>query len=452
MTEPATSSSTARGGWASPAGFIIAAVGSAVGLGNLWRFSYTASTGGGAAFVLLYLLLVLIIGLPVLTAELSIGRGTGLSPIRALEKVGGRGWRIVGAMFVLLGFLIFSYYSVIMGWTARMVWDSARGAIPADTGTYFNAISTGKYAVLWHAAGMMLTIWIVLGGVRRGIERAATILMPILLALLVSLAAWAATLTGGSEGYSFYLQPDFSALLDVNLIASAAAQAFFSLSLGMGAMITYASYIRRKTLNLPKQAGIIALSDTTVAFLGGLVVFPIIFHFGLQDSMSSSAIGALFIALPKAFQSIAVGGTLVGTVFFVALYIAALTSAISLLEVVVAGIIDAWGWSREQAALVAGGSILLVGIPSALSLNWMGFIDKFLGEAMLAVGGLLIAILTGWVWSAGADEELSRGFPHPGMRKAWLWLLRIFIPPVLAIVAYTTFKQVVPLARALFGG
>ena len=448
MTDPAPE----RGGWKSPAGFVIAAIGSAVGLGNLWRFSYIASTGGGAAFVLLYLVLVLIIGIPVLTAEFTIGRGTGLSPIRALEKVGGRGWRIVGAMFVLLGFLIFSYYSVIMGWTARMVWDSARGAIPADTGAYFNTISTGKSAVLWHAAGMMLTIWIVLGGIRRGIERAAKILMPILLVLLVSLATWAATLTGGGAGYSFYLKPDFQALLDVNLIASAAAQAFFSLSLGMGAMITYASYIRRKDLNLPKQAGIIALSDTAVAFIGGLVVFPIIFHFGLQESMSSSAIGALFIALPKAFHSLAVGGALVGTIFFIALYIAALTSAISLLEVVVAGIIDAWGWSRERAAMVAGGTILLVGIPSALSLNWMGFIDKFLGEAMLAVGGLLIAILTGWVWSAGADEELSRGFPYPGLRKAWLWLLRVLVPGVLAVVVYTTFKQVIPLAKALLGG
>ena len=448
MTDPAPE----RGGWKSPTGFIIAAIGSAVGLGNLWRFSYTASTGGGAAFVLLYLVLVLIIGIPVLTAELTIGRGTGLSPIRALEKVGGRGWRIAGAMFVLLGFLIFSYYSVIMGWTARMMWDSARGAIPADTGAYFNTISTGKSAVLWHAGGMLLTIWIVVGGIRRGIERAATILMPILLALLVSLATWAATLTGGGAGYSFYLKPDFQALLDVDLVASAAAQAFFSLSLGMGAMITYASYIRRKNLNLPKQAAIIALSDTIVAFIGGLVVFPIIFHFGLQDSMSSSAIGALFIALPKAFHSLAVGGSLVGTIFFVALYIAALTSAISLLEVVVAGVIDAWGWSRKRAAVVAGGTILLVGIPSALSLNWMGFIDKFLGEAMLAVGGLLIAILTGWIWSAGADEELSRGFPYPGLRKVWLWLLRVLVPAVLAVVAYTTFRQVIPLARALFGG
>ena len=441
-----------RGAWKSSAGFIIAAVGSAVGLGNLWRFSYTASTGGGAAFVVLYLVLVLAVGIPVLTAELTVGRATGLSPIRALERIGGRGWRIVGAMFVLLGFLIFSYYSVIMGWTARMVWDSARGTIPADTGAYFTAISTGKAAVLWHAAGMMLTIWIVLGGIRQGIERAATILMPILFALLVGLATWAATLHGGGAGYSFYLKPDFRALLNLDLIASAAAQAFFSLSLGMGAMITYASYIQSKELNLPKQAGIIALSDTAVAFVGGLVVFPIIFHFGLQESIGSSAIGALFIALPKAFHSLVPGGALIGTIFFIALYIAALTSAISLLEVVVAGIIDAWGWSREQAALIAGGAILLVGIPSALSLDWMGFLDKFLGEAMLAVGGVLIAILTGWIWSEGADAEVAHGFPYPALRRAWLWLLRIFIPVVLAVVAYTTFKQVVPLARALVGG
>ncbi len=441
-----------RGAWKSSAGFIIAAVGSAVGLGNLWRFSYTASTGGGAAFVLLYLVLVLCVGIPVLTAELTVGRGTGLSPIRALERIGGRGWRVVGAMFVLISFLIFSYYSVIMGWTARMVWDSARQAIPADTGAYFTDISTGKAAVLWHAAGMMLTVWIVLGGVRQGIERAATVLMPILFALLVALATWAATLHAGGAGYAFYLKPDFRALLDVNLISSAAAQAFFSLSLGLGAMITYASYIQQQDLNLPKQAGIIALSDTAVAFIGGLVVFPIIFHFGLQESISSSAIGALFIALPKAFHSLPHGGGLVGVIFFVALYIAALTSAISLLEVVVSGVIDAWGWSREQAALMAGVAILLVGIPSALSLDWMGFLDKFLGEAMLAVGGILIAILTGWVWSDGADAELAHGFPHPALRRAWLWTLRLFIPVVLAAVAYTTFTQVVPLAVALVGG
>ncbi len=453
MTAPPSAPAPApgRGTWKSSAGFIIASVGGAVGLGNLWRFSYTASSGGGAAFVLLYLVLVLAIGLPVLTAELTIGRGTGLSPIRALERVGGRRWRIVGSMFVVLAFLIFSYYSVIMGWTGRLLWDSIRGAVPEDTGAYFGQMSTGMPAILWHGVGMMLTIWIVLGGIRRGIERAATILMPILFALLIGLAVWAATLSGAGAGYSFYLRTDFAALLDLDLIASATAQAFFSLSLGLGAMITYASYIERRDVSLPKQAGIIALSDTAVALIGGLVVFPIVFHFGLQDSVSSSAIGALFIALPSAFNAMAPGGQLVGTIFFVALYIAALTSAISLLEVVVAGVIDAWGWTRERAALVAGGAILLVGIPSALSLEWMGFIDKLLGEAFLALGGLLIAILTGWIWSSGADEELGRGFPYPGLRKTWLWLLRLVIPVALAVVAYTAFKQVIPLARALVG-
>jgi NSS family neurotransmitter:Na+ symporter len=188
-----------RDSWQSSAGFLLAAVGSAVGLGNLWRFAYTASEGGGAAFVFVYLIFVLGIGLPVMTAELAIGRSTGLSPIRAIVEVAGRKWRWLGGMFVFAGFAILSFYSVIMGWTLRLLLDSIRGKVPLDTGAYFGEISTGTPAVLFHVVGMILTVAIVRGGIRGGIERAAKILMPILFLLLIGLALWAATLWRGKR-------------------------------------------------------------------------------------------------------------------------------------------------------------------------------------------------------------------------------------------------------------
>lgn len=438
-----------RDSWKSSAGFLLAAVGSAVGLGNLWRFAYTASEGGGAAFVLLYMVLVVFIGIPVMTAELAIGRSTGLSPVRAMSEVGGRKWAWVGAMFVLGGFAILSFYSVIMGWTGRLLLETALARVPEDTAAHFGEFSTGGVAIAFHLVGMAVAVVIVRGGIHAGIERAARILMPLLFLLLVALAVWAATLSGASEGYRFYLQPDFSQLLDTDVIAAAAGQAFFSLSLGMGAIITYASYLRGHEMNLPKQGALIAFSDMGVALLGGLVTFPIIFHFALQDQVSASTVGALFIALPRAFNAMGPSGTIVGTVFFIALYIAALTSAISLLEVVVSGIIDGWGWVRNKAAVVAGIAVAAAGIPSALSLDWLGFLDKFAGEVVLVFGGMLIAILTGWIWDRGAAEELAQGFDHPGLTRAWIWLLRTIVPIVLAIVLVITLRQAVPLARAL---
>jgi NSS family neurotransmitter:Na+ symporter len=218
----------------------------------------------------------------------------------------------------------------------------------------------------------------------------------------------------------------------------------------MGAIITYASYLKGQKLNLPRQATVIGLSDMSVALVGGLVTFPIIYHFGLQGDVSESSVGALFIALPRAFGSMGSGGVIVGTVFFLALYIAAITSAISLLEVVVSGAIDAWGWTRHRAALTAGALVALAGVPSASSLDWLGFLDKTVGEFFLVVGGMLIALLTGWILSEKADGELAEGFPHDGMRHTWIWLLRVVVPLILAVVAYFTFRQVIPLAGALF--
>jgi len=440
-----------RGAWGSNAGFILAAVGGAVGLGNLWGFAYSASQGGGAAFVILYFVFVLFVGLPVLTAELVIGRHTKRSPVAALGALGGDHLKLkwVGVFFVLVGFGILSFYSVIMGWTGRLLIDFVRGAVPEDTAAHFGAISEGFGAIVAHLVGMLLTIFVITRGVQRGIERVSVVLMPTLFFLIASLAVWAATLSGSGPGYAFYLQPDLSKIFEARTITGAAGQAFFSLSLGMGAMITYASYLPGRG-SLPAKAGLIALSDTMVAFVGGLVTFPVIFHFGLQQEVSDSAIGALFIAVPRGLLSFGAAGQYVGIVFFSALYIAALTSAISLLEVVSSAAIDSLGWTRSRAGWVAGGVIALAGVPGALSSDWVGFLFQLVGQAFLVLGGLVLALIVGYVWKDTARRELLGGFDHPGLATAWIWLLRTVVPLMLAVTLYFSVLGLGPLARALF--
>ncbi len=437
-----------RGAWGSNAGFILAAVGGAVGLGNLWGFAYSASQGGGAAFVVLYFVFVLFVGLPVLTAELVIGRHTKRSPIAALGMVGGDRLKWVGLLFVLVGFGILSFYSVIMGWTGRLLIDFVRGAVPEDTAAHFGAISEGPGAIVAHLVGMLITIFVITRGVQRGIERVSVVLMPTLFFLIASLAVWASTLSGSGPGYAFYLQPDFSKIFHTQTITGAAGQAFFSLSLGMGAMITYASYLPGRG-SLPAKAGLIALSDTMVAFVGGLVTFPVIFHFGLQQQVNDSAIGALFIAVPRGLLSFGAAGQYVGIVFFSALYIAALTSAISLLEVVSSAAIDSLGWTRTRAGWVAGAAIALAGIPGALSSEWVGFLFQLLGQAFLVLGGLLLALIVGYVWKDTARTELLTGFANPTLATAWIWLLRTVVPVMLAVTLYFSSIALGPLARAL---
>ncbi len=439
-----------RESWKSTLGFVLAAVGSAVGLGNLWRFAYLASEGGGAAFVLAYLAIVAVVGVPLLTAELVVGRRTQASALRAPAVVAGPPWRWLGVVFVVAGFGILAYYSVIMGWTAQLLVDTLRGAIPEDTAAHFAVTSAGGRAVVFHLIGMALTIAIVAGGVRGGIERASLVLMPTLFLLVLGLAIWAGTLSGAGAGYTFYLRPELGELAHFGTLSRAAGQAFFSLSLGMGAIMTYASYLRGAG-NLPREAGTIAISDTAVAFVGGLVTFPVVSHFGLQGAVGESTVGALFIALPRAFHAMGAAGVVVGVLFFVALYIAALTSAISLLEVVTAGLIDAVGWPRRAAALAAGSAIAAAGVPVALDTRWVGLLDQLVGNMLLIFGGLMTAILVGYVWRE-ADEELARGFPYPAARRVWRWLLRVALPAILLIVLYGGVRTTVEMVRGLLAG
>lgn len=427
--------SAPREHWSRGLGFTLAAVGSAVGLGNMWRFSYMASENGGAAFVILYVLMTLVVGLPVMLAEFTLGRGSAKSPIQALYHYGGSAWRPLGAFFVLTGFTILAYYSVIAGWAVRYAVEGIVSGFPADAGARFGAVSEGWDAVAWHLGFMVLTTTVVAGGVRAGIERASLILMPALGTFIVGLAIYAATLDGASGGYAYYFTTDFAEIFSFDVAKDAAGQAFFSLSLGMGTMLTYASYLSRDS-DLPDEAALIAISDFGVALVAGLVIFPLLFALGLQSEIvggGTGTLGALFVVLPKAFASMGATGTVVGGLFMGALSMAALTSAISLLEPVVSSAVDTLGWTRKRSAVVAGTAIALVGLPAALDVGLLDIMDSVGGQLFLLMGGLGLSLFVGW---AMEDPIAAVGATRRGGLGVWRFLLRWVVPSILALMAY----------------
>ncbi|HUF50079.1 MAG TPA: sodium-dependent transporter [Longimicrobiales bacterium] len=445
--------------WGSRFGFLMAAVGSAVGLGNMWRFSYATAEHGGAAFVMLYLIITFTVGVPVMIAEFGIGRETRRSPIGALRRMGGAGWVPAAYLFVAAGFLILSYYAVIAGWVSRYAIEAILSPWPADAGAYFGAVSGSADGasklppILYHLGFMALTILIVAGGVKGGIERVSSFMMPLLGLILVGLAVWATTLAGAGEGYRYYLTPKFEELFSLETLAAASSQAFFSLSLGMGAMLTFASYLKRDT-NLPAEATIISLSDLAVAFIAGLVVFPVIFALGLQEAVGESTVGALFISLPGAFVAMGAIGRVVGIFFFVALFIGAITSAIALLEVVVSSVIDEWKFDRRKAAIAAGIVIALLGILPASNINALDAMDGVASEVFLPLGGLLLAMLVGWGPAGKRLEVFSEG-ASPAVRGifgGWLWTLRVVVPILLVVVLSQTVPSALEKVRTAFGG
>ena len=415
-------------------GFTLAAVGSAVGLGNMWRFSYMTAENGGAAFVLVYVFMTLLVGLPVLLAELTLGRGAGRSPVQAFVHFSTVRYAPLGWLAVLTPFVILSYYSVIAGWTLRYAVEGVLGGFSADAGAYFGRVSEGWDAVGWHLVFMAITVGVVSGGVRAGIERAALVLMPVLGLLVVGLAVYAASLDGSGAGYRYYFATDFSGI-SFDVAKDAASQAFFSLSLGMGAIITYASYLERDH-DLPRESALIAVSDFSIALVAGLVIFPILFALSLQGEIlggETGTLGALFVVLPKAFAMMGGAGTAVGGLFMVALAVAGLTSAISLLEVVVSTAMDVQGMARRRAALWLGGAVALLGIPSALSIGVLDFVDSLGGALFLVLGGLGTSLFVGWRMADPVGEARGRG--APGALALWRFLLRWLVPPVLVVMA-----------------
>lgn len=422
-----------RENWNSRVGFILAAVGSAVGLGNIWRFPFQVGQEGGAAFLLMYLFFILLIGLPAILVEFAIGRRAQLSPVGALREYGGARWQYVGALFMCIAFLIMSYYSVVAGWVLRYFVGSLTGGYFDDPQGYFLDIAVGADALVFHAIFMVLVVVIVAFGVQRGIELAAKAMVPALIILLLGIALYATTLSGAGEAFSYYLSPDLSLLAEEwrSIVPAAAGQAFFTLSLGMGIMITYASYLSEDE-NLAVDGGIIIGFDTAMAVLAGFVAFPILFTAGIEPADPGA--GAIFIALAGGFAEIAFG-QLLGVVFFFAFALGALTSAISLTEVVVSYAIDEHGIERGRAALAIGGGMFLLGAPVTIDLVLVDLYDILAAQILLVSGSILLMILVGWLYPTAALEELELGVGDlDALGDAWLWLIRV---PVLVVLLVT---------------
>ncbi len=441
-----------RDTWGSKLAFVLAAAGSAIGLGNIWGFPTVAGQNGGAAFLAIYLLAVAFIGAPVMLAELIIGRKTQRNPVGAFKALApGSVWVVVGGLGVLTGIIILSFYSVIAGWTLSYIIKAATGTFTAgaDTEAIFGHVAGDAVpAIGWHLLFMIITVAVVLGGVRKGIERWTKILMPALFVILILLVIRAVTLPGAGVGLEFYLKPDFSAL-SMEIILAAIGQAFFSLSLGMGAMITYGSYISKKD-DLVSSAAWVTGFDTTIAIMAGLIIFPTLFSAGLEPGTGGP--GMVFVVLTSLLGSIPpepMGGVIFGTLFFSLLAIAALTSSMSLLEVASSWLIDERKYSRKRAAITIGATAFVLGIPSALGngavawltevpgvgLDFLSLLFTIFGQYSLVIGALLISIFIAWVWGvkqAGEEVRVNDGrFP---LGRTWAVLIRYLAPLAIAAI------------------
>ncbi|OKH87887.1 sodium-dependent transporter [Thalassospira sp. TSL5-1] len=431
--------------WGSRLGFILAAAGSAVGLGNIWKFPYMAGSNGGGAFLLIYLALVFTIGLSVMLAEMVIGRMAEKNAIGAFKKLKGGAWPLVGLCGVGAAFTILSFYSVVAGWTIAYMVKAVTGALsssdPAVLGAAFDGfISSNISPLVYHAIFMALTVFVVLSGIGSGIERASKILMPALFVLLLVLIVRAVTLPGADAGLSFLLQPDF-AKVTWNTVSDALSQAFFSLSLGMGAMITYGSYLSKKE-NIAGAAGWVVLLDTAVAVLAGLLILPAVFAFGFDPAAGP---GLTFITLPAVFAQMPFGEVF-AFLFFLLLAIAALTSSVSILEVVVAYFVDDRGISRKVASIIMGLIIFVLGIPSSLSmgimkdtkffgLTFFDLMDFVSSKLFLPIGGLFISLFVGWViWGAAKADVASHNGTVPVWINLWGILVKFIAPAAIAFI------------------
>ena len=413
--------------WATRVGFIVAAIGSAVGLGNIWQFPFKTATNGGAVFLVVYLAAVFAIGFPAMLSEFVLGRRTHLNAVDAFEQLGHREWRVVGVLSLFSGFWILSYYNVVGGWVIRYVIGSLRGAYFGAPAEYFGAVSAGPEAVAAHAAFLIITMGIVAMGIEDGIEKATKVMVPSIVVIMIALAVWAATLPGAAAGYSYFLNPDFSVLLANvgDVIPFAVGQAFFTLSLGMGIMITYSSYIGEDD-NLPIDGGSIVVVNTLIGVLAGLVVFPILFGIGISPDTSGPA--AIFVAMASAFGQLP-AGRILGAVFFFVVLIAALSSAISLLEVTVAYFVDNYGIDRVKLSAAVGVALFALGLPSAWDTAWLGWFDTLAYKLFLPLAVLLLLIFVGWILADTALDELSQGAASglPLFGPFWLWMVRTLV-------------------------
>lgn len=436
-----------RDGFGSKIGIIAAAAGSAIGLGNIYRFPCELGNNGGAAFLLVYLAVVIFLGIPVMLSELVIGRRSQSNAVGAFKKLAPKSaWPIVGYMGVLCGFIIFAFYSTVSGWTLeyiiKAVTNSFQGkdlaAMEQDFTDFHNM---GWRNVMWQAIFIFLTGFVVFKGVQNGIERYAKILMPLLLVILIVLGIRSVTLPGAKEGLSFLFHPDFSKI-DGNVLISALGQGFFSLSLGMGALITYGSYIKKKD-NLTSTAFSVVLADTLIAVLAGLVIFPAAFSFGIRPT---AGMGLVFNTIPMIFNQMT-GGYIFCIIFFVLLAIAALTSTISLLEVVVAYLSEELHINRKWSTVWACVATLFIGSFASLSLmentpfaiggrTVFDLMDFVSSNILLPLGGVLIVIFVGWRLGKAKffEEVTNEGTIKASLKKVIFFIIRYLAPIAITIV------------------
>lgn len=396
---------TKRATFGSKIGVILATVGCAVGLGNIWRFPYMLGENGGAAFLLVYISCILFLGIPVMITEFFIGRYSRKNAAGAFKVMApGTKWSVIGYNGVTAAFLILGYYAVVSGWTLEYIVQAFSGSLEGKNATdfadEFTAFSTGVFhPILWTVVFIALTHIIIVSGVKEGIERASKVMMPMLFLILIALCVRSITLPGASEGLTFLFNPDFSKI-DSSVVLSAMGQAFFSLSIGMGCLITYASYFGKQT-NLQTTALQVTILDTLVAVLAGVMIFPAVFSFGIEPTTGPELV---FITLPNVFEQLPFGN-IWSFVFFVLLALAALTSTISLHEVSTAYVHEEYHVSRKKAAIIVSVGVTIVGILCSLSmgvlssytlfgLNFFNLLDFVTAKIMLPLGGMMICIFT----------------------------------------------------------
>ena len=434
--------------WSSKLGFILATAGAAVGLGNLWKFPYVMGSNGGFPFLVIYLIFVVLLGLPIMIAETGIGRITQSDPISAYKKIRPKA-KWIGVASVLCAFIILSYYSVIGGWVMKYIASyTVSQSAPASFSQY---IAQPFEPLIWHLVFMICAILICYKGAS-GIEKATKIMMPALLVMLIVVVIRSLTLPNAQEGLSFVFTP--SGGFSIASIPAALGQVFYSMSLGMGITITYGSYLKSNE-NIPRNVTVAAGLDTLVAVLAGLAIFPAVFSFGLEPGQGP---GLTFDTLPKVFDSMQ-GGWIFALVFFVLMFFAALTSAIALLECVTLACINRFHWTRKKAVIIVGALEALVGILPALSFGVLGnitilhysifdFFCMITDNILMPVGGIFMCIFIGWIWG---PKIIASHVKENGVRfrfeKAWIICIKFITPVLVAIVTIVGFLSVYQTVR-----
>lgn len=436
-----------RGSFSGGLGFVFAAAGSAVGLGNLWRFPYLAAQYGGGIFLLVYLILAVTFGFALLTAEIAIGRKTKLSPVLAYKKLNKK-FSFLGYIATLVPIIIIPYYCVIGGWVTKYVTVYAQGLVApvAKDGYFSDFIGHPVAPLVFFLIFMLLSVVVIMLGVKKGIEKLSKFLMPLLIVLTIGIAIYALTLPNAMEGVKYYLIPDFSKF-SILTVAGAMSQLFYSMSIAMGIMVTYGSYTR-DDVNLTKSVNRIEFFDTLVALLAGLTIIPAVYIFSGEEGLSSQGAGLMFMTLPKVFQQMP-GGNIIALLFFVLVFFAAITSSISVMEAIVSSLMDKFHLKRIPSCLIVIGICLLLGIPSSLGnglwanikilgMDFLTFFDYISNSILMPIVAFCTCILVGWVIKPKAlTDEVTKNGEKFGRKKLFNVMIK-YVAPICLLFIFVT--------------